>query len=321
MTSGAVGTPPHSLPLVTISPKKQLPFSNFGVSEAGWIRGVSVWHLSVSSFRLFTVQPNFLASSTALVDNLWHKFAVSPAKFCGLTHWESWTPLTKQIETLKFWVHSSTFGETGASSAYVFTIIPGNVSLPPLHAGKRWTAKSLAGRLVCKHGLESANEHLRRLADGRECEELSFLYNNPSTVRRVWSPVIDSSLHLAGAHWPGRGPSGLPGTLALISRTVSMASSLAAFVKTFQWGHWQVILKRARKHGWQECWRCTKFLSSPRRQGCGGEVWEGKRTFLKCLPGDVSAALTSLSLFLSSRTAFISCSRAEATTMQSALHK
>lgn len=77
MTSGAVGTPPHSLPLVTISPKKQRPFSNFGVSEAGWIRGVSVWHLSVSSFRLFTVQPNFFASSTALVDNLWHKFAVS----------------------------------------------------------------------------------------------------------------------------------------------------------------------------------------------------------------------------------------------------
>lgn len=97
--------------------------------------------------------------------------------------------------------------------------------------------KSLAGRLVFKHGLESANEYLRRLADGRECEVLSLLYNNPSTVRRVWSPVIDSSLHLAGAHWPGRGPSGLPGAPALISRTVSMASSLAAFVKTFQCGH------------------------------------------------------------------------------------
>lgn len=32
----------------------------------------------------------------------------------------------------------------------------------------------------------------------------SFLYNTSSTVSRVWSPVIDFSLHLLLAHWPGR---------------------------------------------------------------------------------------------------------------------
>lgn len=42
---------------------------------------------------------------------------------------------------------------------------------------------------------------------------------------------------------------GLRRMLTLISRTVSMAS--IAFVKTFQWGHWQVVVKRAKKHSWR----------------------------------------------------------------------
>lgn len=92
------------------------------------------------------------------------------------------------------------------------------------------------------------------------------------------------------------------------------SSHRSPIVKTFQWGHWQVVFKRARKHSWQVSYRAkcsfhTIFPLSTPWQGWRNTE-ERKKTSLKCLYRNIRFTLTS-PLFRC-QTAFNSCAKANA---------
>lgn len=86
-----------------------------------------------------------------------------------------------------------------------------------------------------------------------------FLLSVSSAVIRGGASVNDFSLHLLLAHWPGRRlwasrECSLSFQGQLLERVHGEQPRLP-FVKTFQWIHWQVVFKRARRHSWKVSYR------------------------------------------------------------------
>lgn len=86
-------------------------------------------------------------------------------------------------------------------------------------------------------------------------DQLSCLARGEGASLTVWWLTSAYSLLLIGVAESGRSPDNARSYFKDGFYSEFTEQPLLAFVQTFQWGHWQVVFKSARKHSWQVCSR------------------------------------------------------------------